>query len=112
MFKVLTQDGNVLAYTEQFRYIRVGSNGSLVESTKEDAIGIAINGQAYSNEVLCIVEIDGGQLIATLTAELQKQTDAQTMTELAIAEIAEMQINDQTANELALAELADIVLGG
>lgn len=112
MFRILKRDGTELGYVDSVRYIKVGANGSFVQTCAEDATGIAFNSEPYKLEDILINKIDGGNLVAELNEELQNQIEMQTATELAIAEIAEMQIADQTANELALAELAEIVLGG
>ena len=48
----------------------------------------------------------------TADAEKEIPLDELTLTQLAIAELAEAQEATQTANELALAELAEIITGG
>lgn len=111
MFRILKIDGTELGYADNVRYIKVGVNGSFVQTCAEDATGIAFNGEPYKLEDILISELDGGKLVAELNEELQNQIEMQTMTELAVTEIAEIQITDQTANELALAELAGMIGG-
>ena len=47
MFQVLTDKGVIIGYIDEPLYIKVSDNGSFIQTTEEDALGIAIQGIPY-----------------------------------------------------------------
>lgn len=86
MYKILTDEGNVLGYVDNPRYIKRSSNGSFIESTKEDAIGLAFKSEPYpligvvdENPIegvgVDVVYVDGGEVSFNNEVSLEDLTN-------------------------------------
>lgn len=83
MFKVIKTTGEELGFADALRCIKYSADGTLIEATKDDAIGVAYKGTAYNlpghNEIpdadtVLTVEVDGGEEVATLKERLENQS--------------------------------------
>ena len=109
MFQIIKIDGETLGYVDDVRYIKRNESGDFIKTDAKNAIGIAFKGEPFMFGEIIVKEVDGGKVIEEINAAYEEK---QTINEIAMVELAEIQTADQTANELALAELAEIVLGG
>lgn len=48
MYKILTTSGVEIGFTDELRYIKISPEGSYIEATAEEAIGIAFRGTPYN----------------------------------------------------------------
>lgn len=84
MFKVIKTTGEELGFADALRYVKFSAEGALIETTKDEAIGIAYKGTAYNlpgktaipdAETVLTVEVDGGEEVAALKERLANQAD-------------------------------------
>lgn len=68
------------------------------------------------DKTILICTPDGNQRIETITCDpdpiVPEPMDELTITQLAVAELAQAMEDDKTATQLAIAELAEAILGG
>lgn len=108
MFKLVTENGTDLGYTEQIRYIKINKrNGCFNACTKEEAIGIAFNSNPYNlpghNEIpdvetVIIMEIDAGYELRRLKNKCSDLTRDLAQTDEAAIELYEANLTLETAN--------------
>lgn len=98
MYRINTLDGIEVGITETLRYIKVHENGSFVQATDDEAVGIAFKSTPYNlighdeiegADTVIISEFDGGIELESLS---QKHIGAEQMiTDLDIANIEAQQ---------------------
>lgn len=84
MFKIITTNWAEIGLTDSVRFIKVSPEGSFVEASKEEAIGIAFNSVPYNlagkNEIaeaesVIIIETDSGREVSDLRAQAARQAE-------------------------------------
>ena len=75
MYKITKTDGADIGYTDSVIYIKIASNGCFIQTSKDDATGVAYDSTPYSlfgsagidgaDEVV-VIEQDSGQKIGTV----------------------------------------------
>lgn len=83
MYEVKGTNG-LIAYVEEPRYIKQSANGSYIQTDRENAKGIALNGDVYhiigreslegSDDDVTVEYVDGGVVIASIKPYEQTQT--------------------------------------
>lgn len=117
MFKIITTSGTELGMTDSVRFIKVSSEGSFIESTKDEAVGIAFKGSPYNlagqnaidgAETVLIVETDGGGEVAELRVKTAQQAE-----ELAQSDETAIALYERLAQQdEALIEIYEQIIGG
>ena len=73
MYRIIKLDGTELGMTDSVLYIKVGSSGSFVPCSVDEAIGVAFNSEPYNLfgyeeiegvDTVIISKCDGGALVA------------------------------------------------
>lgn len=71
MYRIVKIDGTELGITDFVNYIKIGTSGDLATATKEDAIGVAFNGEPFNLighedidgvDTVVVSKIDGGNM--------------------------------------------------
>lgn len=117
MFKIITTNGAEIGLTDSVRFIKVSPEGSFVEASKEEAIGIAFNSVPYNlagkNEIaeaesVIIVETDSGREVSDLRAQAARQAE-----ELAQSDETAIALYERQAQQdEALIEIYEQLIGG
>lgn len=117
MFKIITTSGTELGFTDSVRFIKRSSEGTFVEATKDEAVGIAFNSSPYNlagkNEIegaeaVLIIETDAGREVSELRATTARQAEElQQADENAIALYERLAQQDE-----ALIEIYEQLIGG
>lgn len=48
MYKIITSDGTELGITDSVLFIKISPEGTYIEASEEEAVGIAFKGEAYN----------------------------------------------------------------
>lgn len=48
MYRIIKTDGTELGVTDSIRYIKINTNSTYINATKDDAVGIAYKSKAYN----------------------------------------------------------------
>ena len=117
MFKIITTSGTELGMTDSVRFIKLSSEGSFIEATKDEADGIAFKGSPYNlagqnaidgAETVLVIETDGGGEVADLRATTARQAE-----ELAQSDETAIALYERLAQQdEALIEIYEQILGG
>lgn len=72
MHKIIFENGKVLGYVEEVRYIRKSENGSYVPCVHVEAQGVAVNSVAYP--LIGHTEIPGDPVVASMCSDMEYMT--------------------------------------
>ena len=106
MDRIIRIDGTELGLTDEARYIKYGSCGQFVQTTRADAIGVAFNNIVYNllghsdikeAETVIVSRASVADELAPQKAELSAQRDVAEITFVSLAERGD--IDETTATE-------------